>query len=61
MLHRIHGKIQFECDTCGDSLDTGESEFGDALQSLRDEGWIARKNFNEWSHECNPCQQRRTK
>jgi hypothetical protein len=55
MLTRIKGKVVFECDHCAETLDTDESDFGDALAVLRDSGWKAVKEGDEWSHRCDDC------
>lgn len=55
MLDRIHGKIVFACDGCGDDLETDMSDFGDALGELRGAGWRARKVGDVWCHYCGGC------
>lgn len=62
MITRIHGKVVFECDRCGNSLETGEHAFQDALQAMRDAGWKAEKitagapiQVAEWTHNCEEC------
>jgi hypothetical protein len=57
MLTRIGGKIVFECDQCADTLDTEESDFGDALGVMRDSGWKAVKIGQDWSHRCDACKE----
>ena len=49
------GDITFECDDCGDELDTGEDEFSEALRMFRDFGWLSHKDGEEWSHYCKGC------
>jgi hypothetical protein len=56
MLDRIHGEIYFECDSCGDTLETPAREFQEALVSLKVSKWKARKVCGEWLHECPDCQ-----
>lgn len=55
MLDRIYGQIAFECDACGDVLETGEKEFGEAKAFLDAEGWRARKIGTDWIHRCPEC------
>ena len=52
MIDRQRDRILFCCDTCGDSLDTGESEFDEANAARRDAGWTAWKVEGEWVHFC---------
>jgi hypothetical protein len=52
MIDRQRGKIVFECDACGDVLETEESEFDEANAVRRDACWIARKIDDEWVHFC---------
>lgn len=55
MMDRQHGCISFECDVCGDVLDTEEREFSDAKAMLDREGWKARKIGSDWVHSCTQC------
>lgn len=55
MLDRQHGKIKFECDTCGDVLDTDERDFNAARQVLTNASWKARKIGADWHHSCPEC------
>jgi len=57
MITRIHGKIVFECDACGEVFDTEIDDFPTALILLRGEQWISRKALEEddWSHYCPTC------
>lgn len=55
MLTKIHGKIVFECDSCGDALDTETAEFAEAKDKLDAEGWKTFKTANDWSHKCPDC------
>lgn len=52
MIDRQRNQITFECDACGDSLDTGESEFDEANRVRREEGWLAQKVGRDWVHFC---------
>jgi hypothetical protein len=56
MIQRIHGKVTFECDRCGEIHDTDEREFKDALRSIREAGWTARKMGDDWLHYCEACE-----
>lgn len=57
MMDRQHGKIVFECDACGDTLETGEREFSDAWDMAKSDGWRVRKiePSNVWVHSCPKC------
>lgn len=53
MIDRQRGKIIFECDACGDTLETDESDFADANRARRDAGWAAvHVKGDEWAHYC---------
>lgn len=54
-LQRIHQRIHFECDTCGEALDTETSDFRDAVEMLRAEGWTAVPFGSTWHHRCPDC------
>ena len=58
MLDRQRGKIIFECDVWGDTLDTDTSDFGEAIRTLKNEGWTARKIGADWIHSCAECSAR---
>jgi len=57
MLDRQHGEVVFECDSCGETLTTGEDEFAQAMQLFRREGWRAVKDDEDdtWQHYCMRC------
>ena len=55
MIDRQFGKVVYECDNCGDGLDTEEREFEDALSVFRAAGWLAEKVGREWVHTCGKC------
>jgi predicted RNA-binding Zn-ribbon protein involved in translation (DUF1610 family) len=56
MIHRIHNQIEFECDDCGELLDTGATEWTDAMRAMKIDGWVSRKNGNQWEHYCEACE-----
>jgi len=56
MQTRIHGKIEFECDSCGDALATGSGDFSDAKTALREAEWKSHKRGGIWFHYCNGCE-----
>lgn len=58
MLDRQYGEITYECDACDETLETGETEFGDALVMFRRDGWRAEKVGDEWTHLCSACRER---
>jgi len=55
MIDRQHGQVVFECDDCGQTLETGESDFGDAMNAYKDEGWRSKKERTGWLHLCPDC------
>jgi hypothetical protein len=63
MLTRIYDKIVFECDGCGDTLETEERAFIDAQEKLNIAGWKA-KAINtmtgaKFEHYCEQCGKRK--
>lgn len=53
-----NGRYVFECDTCGNTLETGAREWGDAINALRDGGWTAvptDDSLQDWQHRCPDC------
>lgn len=55
MIDRQHGQMVYECDGCEATLETGESEFNEALAMFRRDGWKADKVGDEWVHLCPDC------
>ena len=55
MLDRQKGDVVFECDGCGEVLETGQADFGAALSLLRRDGWRAVKAGDDWEHYCLAC------
>lgn len=55
MLDRQHRKLFFECDACGEVLDTETDHFNEALRILRNAGWRAVKVGQDWVHTCFAC------
>lgn len=57
-IDKQHGKYFFICDgdECHDHLETNESNFTQALEVLKEEGWRSeRQRGNEWKHYCPDC------
>jgi hypothetical protein len=52
---QFRGEITYECDACDETLETGESEWNDALAEFRRSGWLAEKVGSEWTHLCPRC------
>lgn len=48
-------EIIFNCDDCGEELDTGEEDFQAALQMIKGEGWSVEKHPDGWKHFCPEC------
>jgi hypothetical protein len=55
MLDRQKGKFVVECDSCPEVLDTETSDFPEALDMMKREGWNIRKIAGEWLHGCPKC------
>jgi hypothetical protein len=58
MMDRQKGKWLFECNGCGEILDTDTGNFKLAQDARRDEGWSARqkpRSDDEWEHFCPKC------
>jgi hypothetical protein len=56
MLDRQKGDVVFECDICGNVLETETSDFESARNLLRREGWRTLKVGDVWMHKCPSCQ-----
>lgn len=56
MMDQQKGNIIFECDECGETLDTETSSFDAALKTLKRDGWKAEKVADVWTHKCDCCQ-----
>lgn len=56
MIDRQHGKVVFECDSCGEALQTDERDFAEALSMAKHEGWKMRKVGADWVHACPNCE-----
>jgi len=52
---RNHGLVSFECDDCGDVLETSLEDFYTALAFAKRNGWEAIRVENEWKHRCPNC------
>lgn len=50
---RDYGDVVFECDTCGEIIETHTDDFMDALSFAKGEGWIVSKDGDDWVHFCN--------
>ena len=55
MIDRQNGDLVFECDSCGEVLQTETSDFNSAWNQAKRDGWRARKVGTEWAHECPNC------
>ena len=55
MMTRIHGQVHFECDDCGDVLDTESKDFDSAVLILKNENWSSEKIGDVWRHCCPLC------
>jgi hypothetical protein len=57
MRIKIGTEIVFECDECGDNLETGTNDWDEALDYMRDNDWTAQKIDDVWCHFCFGCDQ----
>lgn len=58
MTHERHPQRrthQYSCDKCGEILDTEQESFGDALDTMKREGWTPRLSNGQWRHYCGDC------
>ena len=55
MLWRGAKTIVFECDGCGDELDTDTTDLREAKDYLKDSDWRARMEDTLWCHYCFSC------
>lgn len=63
MLDRQKGKLFFECDGCGEVLETEQSIMDDARRVFQDNGWSAQAvegrgrqgATTDWKHYCPDC------
>ena len=55
MIERQHGKIQIECDSCGQVFDGDTDDWDVVWTDAKDEGWRARKRDDKWTHACPEC------
>lgn len=56
-VHQIKGSIVFECDGCGDNLDTSTLDFIEARTTIKEAEWNSRRDdaANAWQHFCPRC------
>lgn len=55
MMDKQKGDFVFECDSCGQSLETEQADFNTAINMMRRAGWTARKHGKDWVHGCDGC------
>jgi Fe2+ or Zn2+ uptake regulation protein len=55
MLDRQKGNIVFQCDECGEVLETNTNDFDSARNLLKRERWAVEKIDGEWEHYCSNC------
>jgi predicted RNA-binding Zn-ribbon protein involved in translation (DUF1610 family) len=55
MIDRQNGNLVFECDQCGEALESETSDFSFAWNQAKRDGWRAKKIGAEWVHECPNC------
>jgi len=52
VISRDQGKINFECDSCDETLETETEDFREAMAEFRAQRWQAQRIGNEWVHSC---------
>ena len=54
---RYGGPISVHCDLCPDGIDTGTSDFAEAMTIIKDDGWRVRHMGagQGWCHFCPTC------
>ena len=52
MISRDHNDIIFECDACGDTLETFQADWSSAWNMAKRDGWRSKKMDNQWEHYC---------
>ena len=55
MRTKIYGKHVFECDACGETLETDTEDFAGALQIMRSAKWQSQQIGSDWVHTCFGC------
>lgn len=55
MMDRQKGKIVFECEACGEVLETDTGNFETAQAVRREAEWRVSKVGDVWSHYCPSC------
>jgi hypothetical protein len=58
MIARDRGDIVFQCDDCGELLETLTGNFGAARNLMKREGWCSIRlqvEGEDWSHFCSKC------
>lgn len=53
-ISRERFKIYFECDAprCAEVCETDSSDWNTAFDTMKVEGWTAKKVGNDWEHQC---------
>ena len=57
-VHYPHGKIALSCDGCPETYEATATEFREALDEAKAEGWRAYKVGNDWEHLCPDCKRK---
>ena len=57
MISRDHNDIIFECDACGDTLETMQADWSAAWNMAKRDGWRSKKHDGVWEHYCNNCKE----
>ena len=53
MIHREHGKIVIECDSCSELFEgERDAEFAQVWAEAKRDGWKTKKVGTEWVHGC---------
>ena len=55
MIDRCYGDYYVTCDACGKELDGVFSDFDEARDSMKTNGWRTRRIGDDWFHYCPEC------
>ena len=56
MITRPKGELCVTCDRCGEQAFGGVLEWADFWAGMKEDGWRAHKNNEEWTHSCPSCE-----
>lgn len=54
-IERVKGEIVVHCDKCSECVETGATDFQQALSTIRMSGWTYINTKYGWEHFCPEC------